>query len=83
MLIRLRNSVSLEDENKTLLVLGTYSKSTSARILEQDKSFRNSTICFVDDLSKVKWELQNGIFDFLYIPLNKAHLIDKRMFRFL
>ena len=83
MLIKLRNGVKLDDEKKTLLVLSNYNNEVSDLLMEQDKSFWNSTICFVDSLEKIRWELQNGLYDYLYIPLNKLHLVDRRLFNIL
>ncbi len=83
MLIRLRNGAKLEDRNKKLLILSKFDKEIVDRLFEHDESFWDATLCFVDDLRKVKWELKCGVFDYLYTPLEKTRLIDKRLFRFL
>ncbi|MCO4756224.1 MAG: hypothetical protein KC478_17205 [Bacteriovoracaceae bacterium] len=83
MLIRLRKNAKLEDRKKKLLVFADFDSELVDRLFDYDESFWDATLCFVDDLRKVKWELDNGMFDYLYTPLEKTGLVDKRLFRFL
>lgn len=83
MLLKLRKNARLDQSNKQLLILSKYEPKLADALLEEGQHFWDSTFYFVDDLKKVESSLQDGMFDYLYAPLEKMSLIDKRLFEFL
>lgn len=83
MLLKLRKEARLKNNNKHLLILSEYEPELAQRLFDEGEHFWDSTLYFVKDLSTVEWAIKNGMFDYLYAPLEKMGLVDKRFFTFL
>lgn len=83
MLLKLKGQASLDQKGKHILVLSAYDPSLADNLLAKGEEFWDSSFFFMDDPSKVQWALDNGLFDYLYAPLEKIGLLDKRFLKFL
>ena len=83
MLLKLKNESRLDQKNKQVLILSEYDPGLADKLFSEGESFWDSTLVFVDDLKKVEWSVRNGVFDYLYAPLEKIRFIDKRFFTIL
>lgn len=83
MLLKLRKNARLDDKNKQLLIFSDYDPDLAVNLLAEGEKFWDCTFYFVSDLRKVEWGLKNEMFDYLYAPLEKMAMVDKRLFKFL
>lgn len=83
MILKLRKDTSLSKKRKQFLVLSSYDDELADKLFNEGEHFWDSTLYFIDDLKKVEWSIENGMFDYLYAPLEKMALIDRRVFKFL
>lgn len=83
MLLKLNRNARLDKKNKSFLILSEYDPELVEKLFAEGSHFWDSSLFFVDDLKKVEWAAENEMFDYLYAPLEKISLIDKRFFKFL
>lgn len=83
MLLKLGARSWLGKKRKQILVLSEYDPALVDRLLAENEVFRDSSFFFVPNPSEVKRAIDWEMFDYLYAPLEKISMIDKRLFKFL
>ena len=83
MLLKLREDARLDKDHKQLLVLSEYDPALAQTLLDEGSHFWGTTFYFVRDLSEVQYAIEAEMFDYLYAPLEKIGMIDRRLFKYI